>query len=33
MHATAGAMGLMRKPVELNRNRAATGTWTLAAAS
>jgi glycosyltransferase involved in cell wall biosynthesis len=33
MHATAGAMGLMRKPVELNRNHAATGTWTLAAAS
>jgi 1,2-diacylglycerol 3-alpha-glucosyltransferase len=33
LHATAGAMGLMRKPVELNRNHAATGSWTLAAAS
>jgi len=27
------AMGLMRKPVELNRNHAATGTWTLSEAS
>jgi len=26
-------MGLMRKPVELNRNHAATGSWTFAAAS
>ncbi|MGB5696287.1 MAG: glycosyltransferase [Polyangiales bacterium] len=33
MHATASAMGLMRKPVELNRNHAATGTWTFSAAS
>ena len=33
MHATVGAMGLMRKPVELNRNQAATGTWTFSAAS
>jgi glycosyltransferase involved in cell wall biosynthesis len=33
MHSTAAAMGLMRKPVELNRNHAATGTWTLSAAS
>lgn len=33
LHATVGAMGLMRKPVELNRNRAATGSWTFAAAS
>ena len=33
LHATVGAMGLMRKPVELNRNQAATGSWTLAAAS
>jgi len=28
MHSTAAAMGLLRKPVELNRNQAATGTWT-----
>lgn len=33
MHATAGALGLMRKPVELNRNQAATGAWTFAEAS
>jgi glycosyltransferase involved in cell wall biosynthesis len=33
MHSTLAAMGLMRKPVELNRNHAATGTWTLSAAS
>jgi 1,2-diacylglycerol 3-alpha-glucosyltransferase len=33
MHATVGAMGLLRKPVELNRNHAQTGSWTLAAAS
>ncbi|MEM9729777.1 MAG: glycosyltransferase [Myxococcota bacterium] len=33
MHATAGALGLMRKPVQLNRNRAATGAWTFAEAS
>ena len=33
LHATVAAMGLMRKPVELNRNHAATGSWTLAAAS
>ena len=33
MHSTLAAMGLMRKPVELNRNRAATGTWTFSAAS
>ena len=33
LHATVAAMGLLRKPVELNRNQAATGSWTLAAAS
>ncbi len=33
MHATVGAMGFMRKPVELNRNHATTGTWTFSAAS
>ncbi|MBW1907535.1 MAG: glycosyltransferase, partial [Deltaproteobacteria bacterium] len=33
MHSTLAAMGLMRKPVELNRNHAATGTWTFSAAS
>ena len=33
MHSTVAAMGLMRKPVELNRNHAATGTWTFSAAS
>jgi 1,2-diacylglycerol 3-alpha-glucosyltransferase len=33
LHATAAALGLLRKPVELNRNHAATGTWTLASAS
>lgn len=33
MHATAGALGLMRRPVELNRNHATTGTWTLSKAS
>ncbi len=33
MHSTAAAMGLMRKPAELNRNHAATGTWTFSAAS
>jgi glycosyltransferase involved in cell wall biosynthesis len=33
LHAWVGAMGLMRKPVELNRNHAATGSWTFAAAS
>ncbi|MEM7138646.1 MAG: glycosyltransferase [Myxococcota bacterium] len=33
MHATAGALGLMRKPVELNRNHAQTGAWTFAEAS
>jgi len=33
MHSTLAAMGLMRKPVELNRNHAATGTWTISAAS
>ena len=33
MHATVGAMGLLRKPVELNRNRAATGSWTLSPAT
>jgi multisubunit Na+/H+ antiporter MnhG subunit len=33
MHSTLAAMGLLRKPVELNRNQAATGTWTLSAAS
>lgn len=32
LHATVGALGLLRKPVELNRNQAATGTWTLAPA-
>lgn len=32
LHAWVGAMGLMRKPVELNRNQAPTGSWTLAAA-
>ena len=30
MHATTGALGLMRRPVELNRNHALTGTWTIA---
>ena len=33
MHSTVAAMGLMRKPVELNRNHAPTGTWTFSAAS
>jgi glycosyltransferase involved in cell wall biosynthesis len=33
LHATTGALGLMRRPVELNRNHAATGSWTLAKAS
>jgi hypothetical protein len=33
MHSTVAAMGLMRKPVELNRNHAATGTWTFSTAS
>jgi glycosyltransferase involved in cell wall biosynthesis len=33
MHSTVAAMGLMRKPVELNRNHAITGTWTFSAAS
>jgi glycosyltransferase involved in cell wall biosynthesis len=33
LHATAGAMGLMRKPVELNRNQAATGSWTFSPAT
>jgi glycosyltransferase involved in cell wall biosynthesis len=33
MHSTVAAMGLMRKPVELNRNQAPTGTWTFSAAS
>lgn len=33
MHATAGALGLMRRPVELNRNQALPGTWTLSKAS
>lgn len=33
MHATVGAMGLLRKPVELNRNHAATGPWTFSTAS
>ena len=33
MHSTAAAMGLMRKPAELNRNHAAPGTWTFSAAS
>ncbi len=33
MHATAGALGLMRRPVELNRNRAVTGSWTFSQAS
>ncbi|UCH29523.1 MAG: hypothetical protein JSV06_00450, partial [Myxococcales bacterium] len=33
LHATVGALGLMRKPVELNRNQAATGSWTFAAAT
>ena len=33
MHATAGALGLMRRPVELNRNQAVTGTWTFSRAS
>ncbi|MCZ6807213.1 MAG: glycosyltransferase [Deltaproteobacteria bacterium] len=33
MHATAGALGLMRRPVELNRNQAVTGSWTFAKAS
>jgi glycosyltransferase involved in cell wall biosynthesis len=33
LHATVGALGLLRKPVELNRNHAATGTWTLASAA
>ena len=33
MHSMVAAMGLMRKPVELNRNHAATGTWTFSPAS
>jgi len=33
LHVMVGAMGLMRKPVEFNRNHAATGSWTFAAAS
>ncbi|MDH3622812.1 MAG: glycosyltransferase [Myxococcales bacterium] len=33
MHATAGALGLMRRPVELNRNHAVTGSWTFSKAS
>ncbi len=33
LHATVGAMGLMRKPVELNRNQAATGSWTFSPAT
>ena len=33
LHGMVAAMGLMRKPVELNRNQAATGSWTFAAAS
>ena len=33
LHATVGAMGLMRRPVESNRNNAATGGWTFAAGS
>jgi glycosyltransferase involved in cell wall biosynthesis len=33
LHATYGAMGLLRKPGGFNRNHAATGSWTFAAAS
>lgn len=33
LHAFVGALGLIRKPVELNRNQAETGNWTFAAAS
>jgi glycosyltransferase involved in cell wall biosynthesis len=33
LHVTVGAMGLMRKPVELNRNQAATGSWTFSPAT
>jgi 1,2-diacylglycerol 3-alpha-glucosyltransferase len=33
MHSTLAGMGLLRKPVELNRNHAPTGTWTFSAAS
>ena len=33
MHSMVAGMGLMRKPVQLNRNHAPTGTWTLSAAS
>ena len=32
LHALVGALGLLRKPVELNRNGAATGSWTFAPA-
>lgn len=30
LHAFVGALGLIRKPIELNRNQAAPGSWTLA---
>ena len=32
LHATYGAMGLLRKPGGMNRNRAVAGSWTLATA-
>jgi hypothetical protein len=30
LHTFVGALGLIRKPIELNRNQAAPGSWTLA---
>ncbi len=33
LHATTGALGLLRRPAELNRNGAPTGSWTLANAA
>jgi hypothetical protein len=33
LHTLVGTLGLLRKPVELNRNHAATGTWTIAPAA
>ena len=33
LHATYGAMGLLRKPGGMNRNQATTGSWTFATAS
>ena len=33
LHTLAGALGLLRRPVELNRNGAATGSWTFGPAS